>query len=55
MMRRVVEARPGLRWRAGQVATGLVYRRAFGSVGAGTVIVRPHKLQGVDRIHNGAG
>ena len=54
-MRRLAEARPGLRWRAGQVATGLVYRRAFGSLGAGTVIVRPHKLQGVERIHLGAG
>ena len=55
MMRRLAEARPGLRWRAGQVATGMVYRRAFGSIGAGTVIVRPHKLQGVERIHLGAG
>lgn len=53
--RRLAQARPGLRWRAGQVATGLVYRRAFGSIGAGTVIVRPHKLQGVERIHLGAG
>ena len=55
MMRRVIEARPGLRWRAGQVATGLVYRRAFGSIGVGTVIVRPHKLQGVERIYLGSG
>ena len=34
--------------------TSSVYRRAFGSLGPGTVIVRPHKLQGVDRIHIGA-
>ena len=35
--------------------TSIVYRRAFGSIGDGSVIVRPHKLQGVDRIHIGAG
>ncbi len=52
---RLAQARPGLRWRSGQLVTGLLYRRAFGSVGAGTVIVRPHKLQGVERIHLGAG
>lgn len=55
LTRRLSEARPGLRWRAGQVVTRLVYSRAFGSIGEGTVIVRPHKLQGVERIHLGAG
>lgn len=53
--RRLVEDRPGLRWRIGRIATDLVHRRAFGSIGAGTVIVRPHRLQGVERIHLGAG
>ena len=33
----------------------MLYRRAFGSLGPGSVIVRPHRLQGVDRIHIGAG
>lgn len=55
MMRRLAESRPSLRWRLGRLATGLLYRRAFGSIGEGTVIVRPHKLQGVERIHLGAG
>lgn len=55
MMRRLAESRPGLRWHAGRLTTGLVYRHAFGSIGVGTVIVRPHKLQGVERIHLGAG
>lgn len=52
---RLAQARPGLRWRSGQIITALLYRRAFGSIGTGTVIVRPHKLQGVERIHLGAG
>ncbi|GAA1916868.1 acyltransferase [Nocardioides hwasunensis] len=55
LQRRLIEARPGLRWRVGRVVTELLYRSAFGSIGAGTVIVRPHKLQGVERIHLGAG
>lgn len=53
--RRLVELRPGLRWHLGSLTTHLLYRRAFGSIGEGTVIVRPHKLQGVERIHLGAG
>lgn len=53
--RRLAESRPSLRWHAGRLTTALLYRRAFGSVGDGTVIVRPHKLQGVERIHLGAG
>ena len=51
--RRLVELRPGLRWRSGELATRVLYARAFGSIGPGTVIVRPHKLQGVERIHLG--
>ena len=53
--RRLAELRPGLRWRSGQVVTRMLYSRAFGSVGDGTVIVQPHKLQGVERIHIGSG
>lgn len=53
--RRLTQARAGLRWHAGRVTTQLLYRHAFGSIGDGTVIVRPHRLQGVERIHLGAG
>ena len=52
--RSLTEARPSWRWHISRVMTSSVYRRAFGSLGPGTVIVRPHKLQGVDRIHIGA-
>lgn len=54
LVRRVVELRPSLRWHLGWIRTSLT-RSAFGSLGAGTVIVRPHALRGVDRIHLGAG
>ena len=52
---RLTQAAPGLRWRAGRVVTRLLYRRAFGSIGDGTVVVRPRRLQGVERIHLGSG
>ena len=54
-LRRLAEAGPRLRWRGGAVATRVLYRRTFASVGVGTVIVSPRKLQGVERIHLGAG
>lgn len=50
----LTKARPGLRWRVAKFVTASVYRRAFGSVGDGTVIVSPLKLQGVRHIHIGA-
>ena len=53
--RRLTEARPSLRWHSGAFVTRLLYSRAFGSIGEGTVIVRPNKLQGVARIHIGSG
>ncbi|MCF6376279.1 acyltransferase [Nocardioides KLBMP 9356] len=52
--RSLVSAPASLRWRLAAVRTKLVYRRAFGTLGEGTVIVRPNKLQGVERIHLGA-
>ena len=55
IVRRLAELRPGVRWQTSRIVTDLLYRRAFGSIGAGTVIVRPHRLQGVERIHIGAG
>lgn len=53
--RRLTELRPGLRWRIGRLTTGVLYRRSFGSIGAGSVIVQPRRLRGVERIHLGAG
>ncbi|RYC05840.1 acyltransferase [Nocardioides zhouii] len=55
MTRRLTEVRPRLRWRVGRLITGVVYAPAFGSIGEGSVIVRPRRLQGVERIHLGAG
>lgn len=55
VIERLVELPPSLRWHIARLVTGVVHRRAFGSIGAGTVIVRPHKLQGVSRIHLGTG
>lgn len=43
------------RWRTSALTTRLLYRRAFGTIGEGTVLVRPRTLQGVERIHLGAG
>ena len=55
LTRRLVESVASVRWHRSRLATRLLYRRAFGSIGAGTVIVRPHRLQGVERIHLGSG
>lgn len=52
---RIVEAPPAIRWTLARVRTALLFRRSFGHLGAGTVIVSPFKLRGVDRIHLGAG
>lgn len=52
--RRLVEAAPGLRWHAARARSPL-YRRAFAGFGAGSVIVRPHVLRGVEHITVGAG
>lgn len=54
LTRRLVEAPPSWRWHTSRVKSVALYRRAFGSLGPETVIVRPHRLQGVDRIHIGA-
>lgn len=47
------ELPPSLRWKMGQAATFLVYRRAFRSLGSGSTIVRPKTLRGVERISLG--
>lgn len=54
LTRRLAESPPRVRWQVSRVMTNTVYRRSFGSIGIGTVIVRPHRLQGVERIHIGA-
>lgn len=49
----LVEAPPALRWHTSRVLTRLLHRQAFGHIGQGTVIVRPHRLSGVDEIYIG--
>lgn len=52
--RRLAEAPPSWRWHTSAIRTSLLYRRAFGGIGPRSVIVRPHQLQGVDRIYLGS-
>jgi acetyltransferase-like isoleucine patch superfamily enzyme len=42
-------------WRWASLVTRTVHARSFGSIGSGTVIMRPFNLVGVDRIHIGRG
>lgn len=42
-----------LAWRWASLVTRTAHTRAFGSIGAGTVIMRPFNLVGVDRVHIG--
>lgn len=55
LARRLTEAPASMRWHVGRVVTDVVRRRAFGSLGSGTVIVAPRVLKGVSFIHLGAG
>jgi acetyltransferase-like isoleucine patch superfamily enzyme len=55
LTRTLAESPSRVRWQVSRLVTRAIYRPAFGGVGAGTVIVRPHKLQGVERIHLGVG
>ena len=54
LARTLVEAPRSLRWHVARATTRALYHRAFGAVGPRSVIVRPHQLQGVDRIRIGA-
>jgi acetyltransferase-like isoleucine patch superfamily enzyme len=54
LMRRLSESPRSVRWHTSRVSTLLVHRRAFGALGPGTVLVRPHRLQHVERIRIGA-
>lgn len=51
----ITEVPPSLRWRLGALASRLVYRHAFAGFGTGTVIVRPLRLRGTERIRLGSG
>ncbi|PRY63219.1 acetyltransferase-like isoleucine patch superfamily enzyme [Knoellia remsis] len=55
LSRRITEAPAGVRWHRGRLATSLLYRRAFRSIGRGSVVVAPRVLRGVDRISIGDG
>lgn len=48
----LVEKRAGVRYRLSRLGMPIM-RAAFESIGRGTVIIRPHYLQGVDRINVG--
>jgi len=50
----LTSAPPSIRWHRSRIWTGLVLRRSFSSIGAGTVIVKPLVLRGVERITIGA-
>jgi acetyltransferase-like isoleucine patch superfamily enzyme len=54
MARRLTEVPPSLRWHRGRIASAVLYRRAFAAWGAGSVIVSPRILRGVERIRIGA-
>lgn len=54
LFRRLAELPPTLRWYRSKVWTDLVLRRAFAHIGAGSVVVAPDKLRGVERISIGA-
>lgn len=51
--RRLAELPPTLRWYRSKLWTDLVLRRAFAHIGAGSVVVTPDKLRGVERISIG--
>ncbi|QRO87438.1 acyltransferase [Kytococcus sedentarius] len=51
---RAVELPQRLAWKRGQLLSATLYRRAFRSWGAGSVMVNPLKIQGAERISLGA-
>lgn len=53
LARRLTEAPPSVRWHLGRLRTAALYRRAFDTVGQGTVIVSPRVLRGVERMRIG--
>lgn len=55
LAKRVTEASPSIRWRLSAVRTAAIYRKAFGHIGDGTVIVNPRQLRGDENIYLGSG
>lgn len=55
LAQRIVEARPSVRWHVASMVSKTLYRRAFGSFGAGSVMLPPRILRGTERIFIGAG
>lgn len=53
-MTRIAESPRSVRWHRARLVGAVVYRHAFGSFGPDTVLVRPQRLQGTERIHIGA-
>jgi acetyltransferase-like isoleucine patch superfamily enzyme len=53
LAQRLVQSPPGLAWHRARLM-GPLYRRSFAGFGAGTVLVRPAILRGVDRITIGS-
>lgn len=49
----ITEAPPSIRWRVATLASKLIFARAFAAFGERTVIVRPLRLRGVERISIG--
>ena len=54
LARALVEAPPTLRWHTARIRGRLLYSRAFGAFGAGSVLVAPLVLRGVAAIRIGA-
>ncbi len=50
-----MEAPPSLRWHRSSLVSRTLYRRAFGSFGEGSVIVRPHIIRRPQQMHIGSG
>ena len=50
---RVAESPRSIRWHRARITSALIYRPAFGGFGPGTVLVRPQRLQGIERIYLG--
>lgn len=53
MIGTIIEKIPGIRYRKAQIAA-MAYRKAFGALGEGSVIIRPLMLQGVKGLYLGA-
>lgn len=54
LARRLVEAGPSVRWHTARLRSAALYRSAFAGLGVRSVIVKPRRLQGVDKITIGA-